>query len=58
MVLQTERKDPLPFDLAQIRMISVTAISKQQNRKKNGPSLEGPICLGSLWLGESIAGAI
>ncbi len=27
-------------------------------QKKNGPSGEGPICLGSLWLGESVAGAL
>jgi hypothetical protein len=25
---------------------------------KNGPSREGPICLGSLWLGESGADAL
>jgi hypothetical protein len=26
--------------------------------KKSGPSFEGPICLGSLWLGEVFASAI
>ena len=26
--------------------------------KKNGPSREGPICLGSLWLGEGVADAL
>jgi hypothetical protein len=27
-------------------------------RKKTAPQFEGPICLGSLWLGELVAGAL
>ena len=30
----------------------------QHEVKKSGPSFEGPICLGSLWLGEVFASAI
>jgi hypothetical protein len=32
--------------------------SKTARRAKNGPSREGPICLGSLWLGELVADAL
>ncbi len=39
-------------------MVLLTGAWRQPQQQKNGPSLEGPICLGSLWLGECIASAL